>query len=78
VGLKESHISQQEFVQKDLVGLSMERTHEQTVSISMARKTRECNHGKGTSFIQKANLKGEKEGKNELKGMYVIQRNRHT
>jgi hypothetical protein len=79
VGLKESHINQREFVQKDLVGLSMERTHEQTVCISMARKTRECNHGKGTEwFYSKGKLKGEKEGKSELKGMYAIQRNRRT
>ena len=31
----------------------MERTHGQAVWISMARKTRQCNHGKGMSFIQK-------------------------
>jgi hypothetical protein len=70
VGLKESHISQCEFVQKDLVGLSMERTHEQIVCISMARKTRECNHGKGNEwFYSKGRTEMEKEGKNELKGI---------
>jgi hypothetical protein len=76
VGLKESHISQREFVQKDLVELSMKRSLGQAVWISRARKTRECNHGKGTSFIQKANWNGKRRKKwtERDKGMYAIQR----
>ena len=35
----------------------MERTHGQTVWISMARKTRQCNHGKGMSFIHRCKTK---------------------
>jgi hypothetical protein len=42
----------------------MERTHEQTVCINMARKMRECNHGKGTEwFYSKGKLKGKKKAK---------------
>jgi hypothetical protein len=64
VGLKESHISQRKFVQKDLVGLSMEElTSKQCVSAWQGKRGNVIMERELNGFIQKGELKWKKKAK---------------